>query len=97
MEKIKDAIRAAQACGSEACPVSMKLVAAPRYVLTTQTLDKAQVGGWAAVWLGAEGGLGEAGWWLLGGGVPADAGRQAVPRVAGSRRRCLLPAACRTA
>lgn len=32
----------AQACGSEACPVSMKLVAAPRYVLTTQTLDKAQ-------------------------------------------------------
>ncbi|KAL4441270.1 hypothetical protein ABPG77_011507 [Micractinium sp. CCAP 211/92] len=42
VEKIKEAMRAAQACGSEACPVSMKLVAAPRYVLTTQTLDKAQ-------------------------------------------------------
>lgn len=44
VEKIKDAMRAAQACSTDACPVMMKLVAAPRYVLTTQTLDKAQVG-----------------------------------------------------
>lgn len=44
VEKIKEAMRAAQGCGNEACPVSMKLVAAPRYVLTTQTLDKQQVG-----------------------------------------------------
>lgn len=42
VEKIKEAMRAAQAAGTTACPVSMKLVAAPRYVLTTQTLDKAQ-------------------------------------------------------
>jgi translation initiation factor 2 subunit 1 len=43
VEKIKDAMRAAQACSTEACLISMKLVAAPRYVLTTHTLDKAQV------------------------------------------------------
>ncbi|KAL4857292.1 Eukaryotic translation initiation factor 2 subunit alpha [Chlorella vulgaris] len=42
VEKIKDAMRAAQACSTEACLISMKLVAAPRYVLTTHTLDKAQ-------------------------------------------------------
>ncbi|KAI7845161.1 hypothetical protein COHA_001206 [Chlorella ohadii] len=42
VEKIKESMRAAQAAGTTACPVSMKLVAAPRYVLTTQTLDKAQ-------------------------------------------------------
>ena len=52
VEKIKDSMRVAQACGSEACPVSMKLVAAPRYVLTTSTLDKAQVQGEAAGKLG---------------------------------------------
>ena len=57
VEKIKDAMRTAQGCGSEACPVSMKLVAAPRYVLTTSTLDKAQVR-WGAA---GEGGWGE-GW-----------------------------------
>ncbi len=45
VEKIKESMRAAQAAGTTACPVSMKLVAAPRYVLTTQTLDKAQVRG----------------------------------------------------
>jgi translation initiation factor 2 alpha subunit (eIF-2alpha) len=44
VEKIKEAMRAAQACSTDACPVMMKLVAAPRYVLTTQTLDKTQVG-----------------------------------------------------
>jgi hypothetical protein len=48
VEKIKEAMRVAQASGNDACPVSMKLVAAPRYVLTTSTLDKAQVGG--AAW-----------------------------------------------
>lgn len=37
---IKDAMRAAEKCSTETCPVSMKLIAAPLYVLTTQTLDK---------------------------------------------------------
>lgn len=37
---IQSAMRAAAAAGTEACPVSMKLVAPPLYVLTTTTLDK---------------------------------------------------------
>lgn len=37
---IQTAMRAAAAAGTEACPVSMKLVAPPLYVLTTTTLDK---------------------------------------------------------
>jgi translation initiation factor 2 subunit 1 len=40
IEHIKAAIRAAEALSTEDCPVKMKLVAPPLYVLTTQTLDK---------------------------------------------------------
>lgn len=40
VERIRDAMRAAEAAGNEDCPVRMKLVAPPLYVLTTQTLDK---------------------------------------------------------
>lgn len=40
IEHIKSAIRAAEATSTEECPVKMKLVAPPLYVLTTQTLDK---------------------------------------------------------
>eukprot|EP00879_Flechtneria_rotunda_P004059 GHRR01004302.1.p1 GENE.GHRR01004302.1~~GHRR01004302.1.p1 ORF type:complete len:333 (+),score=107.64 GHRR01004302.1:645-1643(+) len=40
VERIRDAMRAAEATGSEDCLVRMKLVAPPLYVLTTQTLDK---------------------------------------------------------
>jgi hypothetical protein len=40
IEHIKSAIRAAEAQSAEECPVKMKLVAPPLYVLTTQTLDK---------------------------------------------------------
>lgn len=40
IEHIKAAIRAAEAQSIEECPVKMKLVAPPLYVLTTQTLDK---------------------------------------------------------
>lgn len=40
IEHIKAAIRAAEAVSTEECPVKMKLVAPPLYVLTTQTLDK---------------------------------------------------------
>lgn len=36
----QEAMRAAEACSTEDCPVKMKLVAPPLYVLTTQTLDK---------------------------------------------------------
>ncbi|XP_071685974.1 eukaryotic translation initiation factor 2 subunit alpha homolog [Rutidosis leptorrhynchoides] len=39
---IKDAMRKAEAVGTKECPVKMKLVAAPSYVLYTQTLDKEQ-------------------------------------------------------
>jgi hypothetical protein len=35
-------MRAAEALGNEECPVRMKLVAPPLYVLTTATLDKAK-------------------------------------------------------
>ena len=48
IERIKDAMRAAEATSTEECPVKMKLVAPPLYVLTTQTLDKqkgVEVGG----------------------------------------------------
>ncbi|KAK9829344.1 hypothetical protein WJX72_005290 [[Myrmecia] bisecta] len=38
---IQEAMRAAEAVGTEECPVKMKLVAPPLYVLTTQTLEKA--------------------------------------------------------
>jgi len=39
---LQDAMRAAGRSGTEDCPVQMKLVAPPLYVLTTQTLDKAK-------------------------------------------------------
>ncbi|KAH6790424.1 Eukaryotic translation initiation factor 2 subunit 1 [Perilla frutescens var. frutescens] len=39
---IKEAMRKAEAAGNDDCPVKMKLVAAPAYVLNTQTLDKEQ-------------------------------------------------------
>ncbi|XP_044508508.1 eukaryotic translation initiation factor 2 subunit alpha homolog isoform X1 [Mangifera indica] len=39
---IKDAMRKAEAAGNNDCPVKIKLVAPPLYVLTTQTLDKDQ-------------------------------------------------------
>ncbi|KAL8535352.1 hypothetical protein ACS0TY_011122 [Phlomoides rotata] len=39
---IKDAMRKAEAAGNKDCPVKIKLVAPPAYVLTTQTLDKEQ-------------------------------------------------------
>lgn len=38
----QDAMRTAEGAGSEDCPVKMKLLAPPLYVLTTQTLDKAK-------------------------------------------------------
>lgn len=37
---IKDAMRKAEAAGNNDCPVKIKLVAPPLYVLTTQTLNK---------------------------------------------------------
>ncbi|RWW21647.1 hypothetical protein BHE74_00007585 [Ensete ventricosum] len=37
---IKEAMRKAEAAGNDDCPVKIKLVAPPLYVLTTQTLDK---------------------------------------------------------
>uniref|UniRef100_A0A7N0TCE3 S1 motif domain-containing protein n=1 Tax=Kalanchoe fedtschenkoi TaxID=63787 RepID=A0A7N0TCE3_KALFE len=37
---IKEAMRKAEAAGNTECPVKIKLVAPPLYVLTTQTLDK---------------------------------------------------------
>ncbi|KAH7658287.1 translation initiation factor 2 subunit 1 protein [Dioscorea alata] len=39
---IKEAMKKAEATGNEDCPVKIKLVAPPLYVLTTQTLDKEQ-------------------------------------------------------
>jgi translation initiation factor 2 subunit 1 len=36
----QDAMRKAEAVGTEECPVKIKLVAPPLYVITTQTLDK---------------------------------------------------------
>lgn len=36
----QDAMRKAEAAGNKDCPVKVKLVAPPLYVLTTQTLDK---------------------------------------------------------
>ncbi|KAL9234750.1 hypothetical protein vseg_009581 [Gypsophila vaccaria] len=39
---IKEAMRKAEAAGTNDCPVKIKLVAPPLYVLTTQTLDKDQ-------------------------------------------------------
>ncbi|KAF2314447.1 hypothetical protein GH714_026548 [Hevea brasiliensis] len=39
---IKNAMRKAEAAGNKDCPVKIKLVAPPLYVLTTQTLDKEQ-------------------------------------------------------
>lgn len=39
---LQDAMRAAGKSGTDDCPVQMKLVAPPLYVLTTQTLDKAK-------------------------------------------------------
>uniref|UniRef100_A0A0E0LQ44 S1 motif domain-containing protein n=1 Tax=Oryza punctata TaxID=4537 RepID=A0A0E0LQ44_ORYPU len=39
---IKEAMRKAEAAGNNDCPVKIKLVAAPLYVLSTETLDKDQ-------------------------------------------------------
>ncbi|KAG4989836.1 hypothetical protein JHK85_032819 [Glycine max] len=39
---IKEAMHKAEAAGNDDCPVKIKLVAPPLYVLTTQTLDKEQ-------------------------------------------------------
>ncbi|KAL6977508.1 hypothetical protein U1Q18_026307 [Sarracenia purpurea var. burkii] len=39
---IKEAMRKAEAAGNKDCPVKIKLVAPPSYVLNTQTLDKEQ-------------------------------------------------------
>ncbi|ONK79267.1 uncharacterized protein A4U43_C01F4640 [Asparagus officinalis] len=39
---IKEAMKKAEAAGNADCPVKIKLVAPPLYVLTTQTLDKEQ-------------------------------------------------------
>ncbi|KAI3897989.1 hypothetical protein MKW92_016642 [Papaver armeniacum] len=39
---IKEAMRKAEATGNDDCPVKIKLVAPPLYVLTTHTLDKEQ-------------------------------------------------------
>ncbi|KAI3875922.1 hypothetical protein MKW92_030491 [Papaver armeniacum] len=39
---IKEATRKAEATGNDDCPVKIKLVAPPLYVLTTHTLDKEQ-------------------------------------------------------
>jgi translation initiation factor 2 subunit 1 len=39
---IKQAMKKAEAAGNDTCPVKIKLVAPPLYVLTTQTLDKDQ-------------------------------------------------------
>ncbi|AES71218.1 putative translation initiation factor 2, alpha subunit, polyribonucleotide nucleotidyltransferase [Medicago truncatula] len=39
---IKEAMQKAEAAGNDDCPVEIKLVAPPLYVLTTQTLDKEQ-------------------------------------------------------
>ena len=70
VERIREAMRAALGAGTEACPVSIKLVAAPRYVLTTQTLDKAQVGVWdgrgQAARVDGRGGRGCSWWGRLG-------------------------------
>lgn len=37
---MQEAMRKAEAAGNDDCPVNIKLVAPPLYVLTTQTLDK---------------------------------------------------------
>lgn len=37
---LQEAMKKAEAEGSDDCPVKIKLVAPPLYVLTTQTLDK---------------------------------------------------------
>jgi len=37
---LQEAMRKAEAAGNDDCPVNIKLVAPPLYVLTTHTLDK---------------------------------------------------------
>lgn len=37
---LQEAMKKAEAAGNDDCPVKIKLVAPPLYVLTTQTLDK---------------------------------------------------------
>ena len=37
---LQQAMKKAEASGNDSCPVKIKLVAPPLYVLTTQTLDK---------------------------------------------------------
>lgn len=43
MSLFQDAMRKAEAAGTEECPVKIKLVAPPLYVITTQTLDKVRM------------------------------------------------------
>jgi translation initiation factor 2 subunit 1 len=42
LARVQDAMRKAEAVSTEETEVKMKLVAPPLYVLTTQTLDKAE-------------------------------------------------------
>lgn len=40
VDAVKDALRAGIACGTEEMPIKINLIAPPRYVVTTTTLDK---------------------------------------------------------
>jgi len=40
VDAVKDALRAGIACGTEDMPIKINLIAPPRYVVTTTTLDK---------------------------------------------------------
>ena len=40
VDAVKDALRAGIACGNEEMPIRINLIAPPRYVVTTTTLDK---------------------------------------------------------
>lgn len=40
VDAVKEALRAGIACGTEDMPIKVNLIAPPRYVVTTTTLDK---------------------------------------------------------
>lgn len=40
VDAVKNALRAGIACGTEDMPIKINLIAPPRYVVTTSTLDK---------------------------------------------------------
>ena len=40
VDAVKDALRAGIACGNDEMPIKINLIAPPRYVVTTTTLDK---------------------------------------------------------